>query len=71
MNCVCPSIVDTPMSRTDLGLPDGFGDFAYPVIAAAEVASHVTYLLSPVAASVNGTAFVVDHGYLARSAFPA
>lgn len=72
VNCICPSIVDTPMSRADLGRPDGFATgFGLPVIPAAEIARHVAYLISPLAASVNGTQLVVDHGYLARSAFPA
>jgi dihydroanticapsin dehydrogenase len=71
VNCICPSIVDTPMSRADLGRPDGFADFELPVISATEIARHVAYLISPLAASVNGTQLVVDHGYLARSAFPA
>jgi dihydroanticapsin dehydrogenase len=71
VNCICPSIVDTPMSRADLGRPDGFAGFGLPVISPAEIARHVAYLISPLAASVNGAQLVVDHGYLARSAFPA
>lgn len=71
VNCVCPSIVDTPMSRADLGLAEGFSGQPFPVLDPAEVARHVAYLVSPTAASVNGTALVVDHGYLARSGFPA
>jgi dihydroanticapsin dehydrogenase len=71
VNCICPSIVDTPMSRADLGRPDGFAGFELPVITASEIARHVVYLISPLAASVNGAQLVVDHGYLVRSAFPA
>jgi NAD(P)-dependent dehydrogenase (short-subunit alcohol dehydrogenase family) len=71
VNCVCPSIVDTPMSRGDLELPDGFAGQDFPVIDAAEVARHVAYLTSPLSAAVNGAALVADHGSLARSGFPA
>ncbi|WP_027005246.1 SDR family NAD(P)-dependent oxidoreductase [Conexibacter woesei] len=71
VNCVCPSIVDTPMSRGDLALPDGFAGQDFPVIDASEVARHVAYLASPLSAAVNGAALVADHGFLARSGFPA
>lgn len=71
VNCVCPSIVDTPMSRGDLELPDGFAGQDFPVIAPEEIARHVAYLTSPLSAAVNGAALVADHGYLARSGFPA
>lgn len=72
VNCVCPSIVDTPMSRADLGLEGTGFDYApYPVQTAEQVAHHVLYLASPRSAPVNGTSLVSDFGYLARSAFPA
>jgi NAD(P)-dependent dehydrogenase (short-subunit alcohol dehydrogenase family) len=71
VNCVCPSIVDTPMSRGDLERPAGFAGEPFPVIEAREVARHLIYLASPAAMSINATALVVDHGYLARSGFPA
>ena len=72
VNCVCPSIVDTPMSRADLGLGDrGFADAAFPVQTADEVARHVLYLASPASRPINGQAVVSDFGYLARSSFPA
>lgn len=72
VNCVAPSIVDTPMSRTDLGLErTGFRCAPYPVQTAEQVAAHVLYLASPRSAPVNGTSLVSDFGYLARSAFPA
>lgn len=71
VNTVCPSIVDTPMSRGDLGRADGFGDAEYPVQTPDEVASHVLYLSSARSRPVNGTALVSDFGYLARSSFPA
>src|SRR5699024_6620219 len=71
VNTVCPSIVDTPMSRGDLGLAEGFGHAEYPVQTPQEVATHVLYLSSARSRPVNGTALVSDFGYLARSAFPA
>lgn len=70
VNCVCPSIVDTPMSRSDLGV-DSFSDSSYPVQTAAQVADQVVWLASPRSATVNGTSVVSDFGYLARSSFPA
>lgn len=70
VNCVCPSVVDTPMARADLGVDD-FADAGFPVQGADRVASHVLYLASPVSAPVNGTSLVSDFGYLARSSFPA
>ncbi|GAB3119773.1 SDR family NAD(P)-dependent oxidoreductase [Glaciibacter psychrotolerans] len=72
VNSVCPSIVDTPMSRTDLGLVEqGFGGADYPVQSADEVAQHALYLSSVRSRPVNGTALVSDFGYLAKSSFPA
>lgn len=72
VNCVCPSIVDTPMARSDLDIgTEGFAAVGYPVQSASEVASHVLYLSSPVSRPINGTALVSDFGYLARSSFPA
>ncbi|WP_028921747.1 SDR family NAD(P)-dependent oxidoreductase [Pseudonocardia acaciae] len=72
VNCVCPSIVDTPMSRADLGTgPDGFAGADFPVQSPAQVANHVLYLASPGSGPVNGTSLVSDFGYLSRSSFPA
>ncbi|GAB3581769.1 dihydroanticapsin 7-dehydrogenase [Leifsonia lichenia] len=72
VNAVCPSIVDTPMARADLGVePGGFADAEFPVQSPDEVARHVLYLASPVSRPVNGHALVSDFGYLARSSFPA
>lgn len=72
VNCVCPSVVDTPMSRGDLGIGiAGFDDVGYPVQTPAEVAEHVLYLSSAVSRPVNGTSLISDFGYLARSSFPA
>jgi len=70
VNTVAPSVVDTPMSRGDLGehaldAPD------FPVQTADEVAAHVAYLVSPRSRAVNGTTLLSDFGYTARSGFPA
>ena len=65
-----PSIVDTPMSRGDLGAA-AFDEPAFPVQSADEVAAHVVYLLSPRSRAVNGTTLLSDFGYTARSGFPA
>ena len=67
---VSPSIVDTPMSRGDLG-DEAFAAPAFPVQRAAEVAAHVVYLASPVARAVNGAGILSDFGFGARSGFPA
>jgi len=71
VNCVCPSVVDTPMSRRDLGLAGGAMQAAgFPVIAPAQLANHVLFLASPVSAPMSGAALVVDFGYMARPSFP-
>lgn len=70
VTCVCPSIVDTPLARADLGLPS-FEGVDYPVQSAEDVARSVLYLASPATRAVNGTTLVSDFGYLARSSFPA
>jgi dihydroanticapsin dehydrogenase len=72
VNAICPSIVDTPMSRRDLGLEEpGFAGADFPVQTAGEVAAHALYLSSPVSRPVNGLAMLSDFGYAARSSFPA
>jgi dihydroanticapsin dehydrogenase len=70
VNAVCPSIVDTPMSRGDLGMDD-FGGVGYPVQTADEVAAQLVFLASPVSRPINGTSLVSDFGCTARSGFPA
>lgn len=71
VTAVCPSIVDTAMSRGDLGLEAGFATESYPVQDPEDVAVQVAFLASPVARAVNGTTLLSDFGYSARSAFPA
>ncbi|KII00217.1 dehydrogenase [Streptomonospora alba] len=70
VNAVCPSVVDTPMSRGDLGRSD-FTGADHPVHRPEDIAEHVLFLASPAAVGVHGTALAVDFGYSARSAFPA
>lgn len=71
VNCLCPGIVDTPMSRTDLGFQEGFSGTNLPVMQPHQIAAHAVFLASAVSAPINGTSIVADHGYLARSAQPA
>ncbi|ANP50489.1 dihydroanticapsin dehydrogenase [Streptomyces griseochromogenes] len=72
VNCVCPSVVDTPMSRADLGLvKEGFDGQPYRVHRPEDIARSILFLASPASAGVNGTAQVIDFGGLARSTFPA
>ncbi len=70
VNSVAPSIVDTPMSRGDLGA-DAFVDPSFAVQTPEDVASHVLYLVSPRSRAINGTTILSDFGYSARSGFPA
>lgn len=72
VNCVCPSVVDTGMSRNDLGLTDeGFTAAPYPVQTPDDIARYMTLLAAPATGSINGHALVADYGYLAQSNFPA
>lgn len=70
VNCLCPGVVDTQMSRTDLGRPGGFEGSGLPVMRPEQIAQHAIFLASPVSAPINGTSLVSDFGYLARSAVP-
>ncbi len=70
VNTVAPSIVDTPMSRGDLGA-DAFVSPPFEVQTADDVASHVLYLVSPRSRAINGATLLSDFGYSARSGFPA
>ncbi|MGY1622853.1 SDR family NAD(P)-dependent oxidoreductase [Geodermatophilus sp. SYSU D00965] len=70
VNCLCPGVVDTPMSRVDLGRPQGFAGTDLPVMQPRQIAGHAVFLASPVSAPINGTPLVADFGYVARSALP-
>ncbi|WP_328608946.1 SDR family oxidoreductase [Amycolatopsis sp. NBC_00345] len=69
VNCVCPSVVDTPMARADLGAV--LDSPAFPVQSADDVARQVLFLASPASRPVNGQALLADFGMSGRSAFPA
>jgi len=72
VNTVSPSIVDTPMSRADLGVGDeGFAGVDFPVLTADDVARGVLYLSSTASRGVNGHSLLMDFGFSARSSFPA
>ncbi|MGY1704756.1 SDR family NAD(P)-dependent oxidoreductase [Geodermatophilus sp. SYSU D00697] len=70
VNSVCPSIVDTPMARDGMGM-ESFADVGYPVSAPEDIAWLVLSLASPRSVAVNGVSLLADHGYHARSSFPA
>ncbi|MGY1593701.1 SDR family NAD(P)-dependent oxidoreductase [Geodermatophilus sp. SYSU D00708] len=70
VNCLCPGVVDTPMSRADLGRPQGFAAANLPVMQPEQIAAHAAFLASPVSAPINGSPIVSDFGYVARSALP-
>jgi dihydroanticapsin dehydrogenase len=70
VNCLCPGVVDTPMSRADLGREQGFGGTGLPVMYPQQVACHAVFLASPASAPINGSPIVADFGYIARSALP-
>ncbi|MDA1188828.1 MAG: glucose 1-dehydrogenase [Chloroflexi bacterium] len=73
VNCVCPSIADTPMVRDYLGAKPGesltqydIPDFNTP----EQIAGHMLFLASDDSANMNGQSLVVDFGGLAKSTFP-
>lgn len=70
VNSVCPSIVDTPMSRRGMEVED-FDGVDFPVQSADDVAWSVLYLASERSRAVNGVNLLSDFGYTARSNFPA
>lgn len=71
VNCLCPSVVDTPMVRRDLSLDEGgINNAAFPIMSADQLARHAVFLASPVSAPINGTSLIADFGFSARSAFP-
>ena len=71
-NCLCPGIVDTPMSRADLGFPDGFAETDLPVISCRPTrqTSRVPGVAERATRSTERPWFS-DFGYVARSALPA
>ncbi|KRE28222.1 SDR family NAD(P)-dependent oxidoreductase [Agromyces sp. Soil535] len=72
VNCVCPSVVDTPQSRGALGIAEGgYADIGYPVHTPEDIARYLTLLISPVTRTINAHPLVADFGYSAQSNFPA
>ena len=70
VNSVCPSIMDTPMARTSLGITS-FEGVGYPVSSPDDIATIVLMLASNRSLAVNGVSLLADFGYSARSSFPA
>ncbi len=72
VNCVCPSIVDTPMLEGLVGPAemDALAAVNLGRHSADQVAGHILFLASDESASINGTSLVADFGALARSNFP-
>ena len=75
VNCVCPSIADTPMVRREVGAgPDddlsNFGLAGLDINSPEDVARHMLFLASDESANMNGAAQIVDFGSLARSTLP-
>lgn len=72
VNCVCPSIVDTPQSRNAIGVGEGgYAGVDYPVHTPEDIARYLTLLISPVTRTINAHPLIADFGYSARSTFPA
>lgn len=55
VNCVLPSIIDTPRNRTDMPNAD-FGSWVTP----DDLANVILFLSSPLAESIHGAAIPVD-----------
>jgi dihydroanticapsin dehydrogenase len=71
VNCVCPSVVDTPMLRGFLGDVEPAAAGMDQLHTADQIAGHILFLASDEAATINGAALVEDFGGLAKSTFPA
>ncbi|HKS47486.1 MAG TPA: SDR family oxidoreductase [Amycolatopsis sp.] len=70
VNSICPSIVDTPMSRGAMD-DEGFEGADFPVHSPDDVAWSVLYLSAANSRAINGVNLLSDFGYTARSSFPA
>jgi dihydroanticapsin dehydrogenase len=72
VNCVCPSVVDTPMVAHLVGPAEHqtLDGVALGVHTADQIAGHILFLASDDAASINGSPLLADFGGVARSTFP-
>ena len=74
VNCICPSIVDTPLVRGFFGARDdqSLAEFGLDMVHSAEqIAGHILFLASDEASTISGASLVADFGGLATSTFPA
>jgi dihydroanticapsin dehydrogenase len=70
VNCVSPSIVDTPMARAALGTEE-LATLGLPGVHTPEsIADKLLFLASDESAGINGESLVIDFGGLAKSTFP-
>jgi dihydroanticapsin dehydrogenase len=72
VNCVSPSVVDTPMVRNlfDAGDRD-LSEFGLPLVHTADsIAEKLLFLASDESGGMSGASLVVDFGGLAKSTFP-
>jgi NAD(P)-dependent dehydrogenase (short-subunit alcohol dehydrogenase family) len=72
VNCICPSVVDTPMARGALGAGErDLAEFGLPHVHTADaIAEKLLFLASDQSEGINGASLVIDFGGLARSTFP-
>jgi NAD(P)-dependent dehydrogenase (short-subunit alcohol dehydrogenase family) len=72
VNCVCPSVVDTPMVRNIFKAGDrDLADFGLPQVHTPEsIAEKLLFLACDESAGISGTSLAVDFGGLAKSTFP-
>jgi dihydroanticapsin dehydrogenase len=70
VNCVSPSIVDTPMARAALDTEDLVALGLPGVHTPESIAEKLLFLASDASAGINGASLVIDFGGLAKSTFP-
>jgi NAD(P)-dependent dehydrogenase (short-subunit alcohol dehydrogenase family) len=67
VNCVCPGIVDTPMTARGLaetGPLERYDNLLQRMASAEEIAETILFLASPAASFIVGSALIVDGGKL-------
>lgn len=71
VNCVCPSVVNTRMPKSDIGLADDAQlDVSLEIHEPEDIARYLAFLASPASATISGHALVADFGYVGQSSFP-